>query len=176
VNTLVIRDGRIRGSSTDGLAVVESVEADGARVLMLGAGGAAQAVACALAEAGIAGIEIAARNAERAGALAARLRTVYPDVEVATAAWPPDAASADVVVNATPVKEEPLVHLRSHHQAVDLAYLLDGDTGFVAAARAAGCRLVVDGREVLVRQGAASFERWTGIEPPLDVMRAAIDL
>jgi shikimate dehydrogenase len=176
VNTLVIRDGRVHGSSTDGLAVVESVEADGARVLMLGAGGAAQAVACALAEAGIAGIELAARNAERTGALAARLRTLYPEVEVDTSASPPNAGRADIVVNATPVKDDPLVELASNQQAVDLAYLLDRDTGFVAAARAAGCRRIVDGREVLVRQGAASFERWTGIAPSLEVMRAAVGL
>jgi len=57
---------------------------------------------------------------------------------------------------------------------VDLAYRADGEsTALVAAARAAGCT-VVDGREVLVRQGAASFERWTGVEAPVEVMRAAV--
>ncbi|HSJ94921.1 MAG TPA: hypothetical protein VK896_12880, partial [Gaiellaceae bacterium] len=57
---------------------------------------------------------------------------------------------------------------------VDLAYRPDGrPTALVEAACAAGCE-VVDGLEVLVRQGAASFERWTGVEAPLEVMRAAV--
>jgi shikimate dehydrogenase len=47
-------------------------------------------------------------------------------------------------------------------------------TALVAAARAAGCRVVVDGLEGLVRQGAASFELWTGVPAPVDVMRAAL--
>jgi shikimate dehydrogenase len=57
---------------------------------------------------------------------------------------------------------------------VDLAYYGDGrETALVTAARAAGCD-VVDGLEALVRQGAASFERWTGLAAPVDVMRAAV--
>jgi len=151
VNTLVFRDGRVLGSSTDGLAVVEAVEAQGASALVLGAGGAAHAVATALTEAG-AGVRVASRR--------------DPD-------WPPRATDATIVVNATPVVDEALVDPRPEQTIVDLAYLPDGrDTALVAAARAAGAT-VVDGLEILVRQGAASFERWTGIEAPLDVMRAA---
>ena len=83
-------------------------------------------------------------------------------------------AAADLVVHATPVKDELLFGPQPGQTIVDLAYLPDGrDTAHVAAAHAAGCR-VVDGLEVLARQGAASFERWTGIPAPLDVMRAAI--
>jgi shikimate dehydrogenase len=175
VNTLVIRAGKVHGSSTDGLAVVGAAPIAGARVLMLGAGGAAQAVACAVAEAGAASIAVASRTAERAGGLAARLRSLYPAVAIEQAeTWPPDAGAADVVIHATPVKDDPLVSFRPEQAAVDMAYLVDGETAFVAAARAAGCATVVDGRELLVRQGAASFERWTGIEAPLDVMRAAV--
>ena len=58
---------------------------------------------------------------------------------------------------------------------VDLAYGPEGaETALVAAARAAGCNEIVDGLEALVRQGAASFERWTGVPAPIDVMRAAV--
>ena len=57
---------------------------------------------------------------------------------------------------------------------VDLAYG-PTETALVTAARAAGCE-VVDGREALVRQGAASFRIWTGHEPPLDEMRRAVRL
>ena len=70
-----------------------------------------------------------------------------------------------------------LVEPRAKQAVVDLAYRADGsETALIAAAREAGCRVVVDGYEALVRQGAASFERWTGIPAPVDVMRAALRL
>lgn len=176
VNTLVVRDGRVHGSTTDGLAVVQEVEAKEKHVLVLGAGGAAQAVATALAEAGAARLVVAARDGERAHALAARLRSVFPDREIGAAdRWPPDAEGADIVLNATPVVDDPLAALRPEQSAVDLAYREDGTaTAFVEAARAAGCAKVVDGLDVLVGQGAASFERWTGIEAPAEVMRRSL--
>lgn len=176
VNTLVVRDGRVHGSTTDGLAVVQAVDAEGMHVLVLGAGGAAQAVATALAEAGAARLVVAARDGERAHALAARLRSVFPDREISAAdRWPPDAEDAGIVLNATPVVDEPLVSLAREQTAVDLAYREDGAaTAFVEAARGAGCATVIDGLDVLVGQGAASFERWTGIEAPADVMRRSL--
>ncbi len=86
-------------------------------------------------------------------------------------------AGRDDVVNATPVKDAVFVELRPELAVVDLAYNPDGtDTALIAAARRAGCATVVDGFEVLVRQGAASFARWTGLEPPIDVMRSAARL
>jgi shikimate dehydrogenase len=174
VNTLVVRDGRLLGSTTDGQAVVHAVEPAGASVLVLGAGGAAQAVATALAEAGAASLTIAARTEERAHALAVRLRTVFPELDVSTAdEWPPSAA-AGLVVNTTPIRDEVLVQPSSEQQVVDLAYNADGrPTAFVAAAREQGCN-TVDGLDVLVAQGAASFERWTGIPAPVEAMRAAL--
>jgi shikimate dehydrogenase len=176
VNTLVVRDGRVLGSSTDGEAVVTAVDAQGARVLVLGAGGAAQAVATALGDAGCASIQVAARSAERAHALALRLRALFPDREVGAAAnWPPVTDGTDLVLNATPVRDELLVDLSGVQQVVDLAYRPDGiETALVAGARAAGCERVVDGLDVLVAQGAASFGRWTGAEAPVEVMRAAV--
>lgn len=176
VNTLVVRDGRVLGSSTDGEAVTGAVEAEGARVLLLGAGGAAQAVATALADAGCASLRIASRTPERAQALALRLRSLVPERSPSVdETWPPPAGAADLVVNATPVHDEPLVDLGEVRQLVDLAYRADGaETALVAAARAAGCERVVDGLDVLVRQGAASFRRWTGVEAPADVMQAAV--
>ncbi len=60
-------------------------------------------------------------------------------------------------------------------EVVDLAYLPDGgDTALIAAARAAGCDIVVDGLDVLLFQGAAAFERWTGLAAPLVAMREAL--
>ncbi len=154
VNTLVVRDGEILGSSTDGLAVTGALGDDvsGLQALVLGAGGAARAVVSALEAAG-AEVSIASRSGE----------------------WPPDGSSADVIVNATPVKDVLLVEPRRGQAVVDLAYNADGSaTALVEAAHLAGCLTVVDGLEILVRQGAASFERWTGLEAPVDAMRAAL--
>jgi shikimate dehydrogenase len=89
--------------------------------------------------------------------------------------WPPAGNGATILVNATPVRDELLVAPRAGQQVVDLAYRAGAaETALVAAARAAGCETVVDGAEILVRQGAASFELWTGISAPVEVMRAAV--
>ncbi len=93
---------------------------------------------------------------------------------VCRGAWPPDADGCDLVVNATPVRDELLVEPHAGQTVVELAYG-DGETALVRAARAAGCT-VIDGREALVRQGAASFERWTGVPAPVANMRAALGL
>jgi shikimate dehydrogenase len=84
--------------------------------------------------------------------------------------WPPDVAGADLVVQATSERGEVLVELGPGQTLVDLPY---PETATAAAARRAGAR-VVDGLDVLVAQGAAAFELWTGIPAPLDVMRAAV--
>ncbi len=153
VNTLVFAEGRVLGSSTDGDAVTTQIDAAGRRALVLGAGGAALAVVEALERAGA---EVAAASRRDSG-------------------WPPSGAGYDVLVNATPVKEELIVAPHESMQVVDLAYLPDGrDTALVEAARAAGCEVVVDGLDVLLFQGAASFERWTGLPAPLVAMRAAL--
>src|SRR5918911_737504 len=122
--------------------------------LVLGRGGAARSVAVALEDSGAASVRLASRADED---------------------WPPELGDATILVNATPLRDEVPVAPRPGDQVVDLAYRPDGrPTALVAAARAAGCRTVVDGLEILVRQGAASFELWTGVPAPLDVMRAAI--
>jgi shikimate dehydrogenase len=155
--------------------VTTSVPAEGARVLLLGAGGAAQAVATALLDAGAESVAVAAREAERAHAFASRLRASFPTraVEVADG-WPPSRGAATVLVNATPVSGEALVEPEAGLTVVDLAYNADGSpTELVHAAREAAAT-VVDGLDVLVAQGAASFERWTGVPAPRDVMLAAL--
>jgi shikimate dehydrogenase len=175
VNTLVVRDRRVLASSTDGPAVVELVDAKGATVLVLGAGGGAQAVATSLLDAGARSLTVAARDEERAHALVARLKTLFSECDLAADnAWPP-AAAATMIVNATPIRDEVIVSLDGVKQVVDLAYNTDGTpTALVAAAGATGCERVVDGAEVLLGQGAASFERWTGVGAPVEVMRAAL--
>jgi shikimate dehydrogenase len=85
--------------------------------------------------------------------------------------WPPDVGGADLVVNATSEREEVLVELRPGQTLVDLPY---PETATARAALEGGAR-VVTGVEVLLAQGAASFELWTGVPAPVDVMRAAVD-
>jgi shikimate dehydrogenase len=146
VNTLVFRDGRVLGFNTD-KEILAGIAAHTACVI--GAGGAALALSTAL--------PADTRSYTRSGV------------------WPPDAEGCDLIVNTTPVRDELLVQPRPGQVVVDLAYSIDdgADTALVAAARAAGCE-VIDGREALVRQGAGSFELWTGMAAPLDVMRAAV--
>jgi shikimate dehydrogenase len=84
--------------------------------------------------------------------------------------WPPDGRDADVVVNATSERDEVLIELGPGQTLVDLPY---PETATAAAARRAGAT-VVGGLDVLVAQGAASFELWTGVSAPIDVMRAAV--
>jgi shikimate dehydrogenase len=147
-NTLVFRAGRIIASTTDA-AVLTEIEAETAAIV--GAGGAGRAFAAALSRRGT-----AVRVFSRAGE------------------WPPKAADAALVVHATPVVDDLLVEPRPGQTVVDLPYHADGrSTALAAAATRAGCRLL-DGRDVLVRQGAASFEIWTGVPAPLAVMRAAV--
>jgi shikimate dehydrogenase len=86
--------------------------------------------------------------------------------------WPPDVSGADVVVNATSERNEVLVQLGPGQTLVDLPY---PETATARAALEAGAR-VISGLEALVAQGAASFELWTGLPPPVDVMRAAVGL
>jgi shikimate dehydrogenase len=86
--------------------------------------------------------------------------------------WPPDVRDADLVVNATAARDEVLVELGRQQTLVDLPY---PETATARAARGAGA-IVIGGLEVLVAQGAASFELWTGVPAPVEVMRAAVGL
>ncbi|HEY1316729.1 MAG TPA: hypothetical protein VGF10_05895 [Gaiella sp.] len=108
------------------------------------------------------------------GGAAAAFRAALPSAQVFARRgnWPPDVSDADLVVNATTEREQVLVELRPGQVLVDLPY---PDTATGQAARAAGAR-VIDGLEVLVAQGAASFELWTGVSAPVDVMRRAVGL
>jgi shikimate dehydrogenase len=145
VNTLVFRDGRVLGFNTD-KEILAGIDAR--RACVIGAGGAARTLEPALP----ADTRFYSRSAD----------------------WPPDATGCDLVVNATPVRDEVLVQLTPEQTVVDLAYGPE-ETALVAAARALGC-VVVDGLEALVLQGAASFRLWTGVDPPVDVMRRAVRL
>ena len=174
-NTLTfLPGGRIHADNTDAPGFLDAVPFDpaGRSAVVLGAGGTARAVVWALAEAG-ADVQVWNRTRERAERLTAEIggRVVERLPQ-----------QADLLVNTTsvglqsgqdPFKALPLDAdaLRGYPCVVDLVYGR-GPTGLASAAHAAGAT-VVDGLEILVRQGARSFERWTGRAAPLDVLRAA---
>ena len=108
------------------------------------------------------------------GGAAAAFRRALPHARVFSrrGEWPPDPTGADLVVNATPVRDEVLVELGPGQTLIDLPY---PRTATAEAAAAAGAT-VLDGLEVLVAQGAASFELWTGVPAPVSVMRGALGL
>jgi shikimate dehydrogenase len=108
------------------------------------------------------------------GGAAAAFRHALPTARVFSrrGQWPPEVADADLVIHATPVRDETLFELGEGQTLIDLPY---PRTATAEAAAAAGAR-VLDGLEVLVAQGAASFELWTGTPAPLDVMRDALGL
>jgi shikimate dehydrogenase len=106
------------------------------------------------------------------GGAAQAFREALPSARVFSrrGEWPPDVTEADLVVNATSERDEVVVEVGAGQTLVDLPYPL------TATATAAGGANVVSGLEVLVAQGAASFEIWTGVPAPVDVMRRAVGL
>jgi shikimate dehydrogenase len=183
-NTLSFAEGRILAENTDATGFLDALPEPpaGKEALVLGAGGSARAVVWALVGAG-ASASVWNRTPERGQALAAELGAR------ALGASPRDWGLAmedfDLIVNCTTVgmggaSERPASFkslpidadsLSVKHQLVDLAYgSAETELASVAAARGAS---VIDGLEVLVRQGAASLRIWTGMEPPIETMRRA---
>jgi shikimate dehydrogenase len=108
------------------------------------------------------------------GGAAAAFIHALPDAVVYSrrTMWPPDVSEADVVINATPVRDDVLAELRPGQTLVDLPYPRSATADAAAAAGAT----VYDGLDVLVAQGARSFELWTGVPAPVSVMRRAVGL
>jgi shikimate dehydrogenase len=181
VNTISFAPGgRLRGDLTDGLGLIAALAQVPERAVVLGAGGSARAAAAALLRAGTRELTIVARRPRAAAELAVALATLEAGARVEAAAAVPGARGG-LLVNCTPVGgivdlkglPAPADVIERMDAVADFAYRADGSpTPLAAVALAAGLP-VADGLELLVRQGALSFQRWTGIEPPLDVMRRA---
>lgn len=175
VNAVDLR--RNLGHNTDGEGALRAllrsgVEPRGRRVLLLGAGGSARAIAHALAERG-AVVTVANRTPGRARALAREVRGGAVPIRALAREVP----RADIVVNATPVGMEGgcLVQgswLRPGQTVFDIVYS-PRETELLRRAHRRGAR-VLGGLEMLVEQGAASLKFWTGREPPVGVMRRAV--
>ncbi|RLB98724.1 MAG: shikimate dehydrogenase [Deltaproteobacteria bacterium] len=177
VNTISNESGVLKGTNTDGLGALKALETvtavDGRRVAILGAGGAARAVAWALSNAG-AKVALFNRTVPRAAALARQMNLEWGRMDN-LARW-----RAEILVNTTPVGMAPdagavpvaAAILDPAMVVMDIVYN-PLETTLLAAARRLGCT-TVDGVQMLVFQGAAQFERWTGVAAPVTVMRQAV--
>lgn len=194
VNTLVREDGHLVGHNTDGLGFLRSLRQDagwnpaGRSVLLLGAGGAARGVAIALLGAGASPVMITNRHPKRALHLAEELRSRAPDADIRSGGLSPEELEAllartNLLVNCTSVGmlhgtaegQLPLPAALLHRGLLvaDLVYNPQ-ETPLLQAARERGLR-VLDGLGMLVYQGAAAFQLWTGREAPVGEMRRAAE-
>jgi shikimate dehydrogenase len=180
-------DGKVRavGFNTDADAIVTSlrddlqVELRGAKVLLLGAGGAGRTAALKLAAENVAELFLVNRTASKAEEVAGEIKRQFPSVKVSVG-YPK--AEVDLLLNATSLGlksgdgsplDEKEFSFKQAAAAYDMIYQ-PAETKFLAAAKAAGCR-VANGIGMLVHQGAKAFEIWTGKSAPVDVMRRAVE-
>jgi shikimate dehydrogenase len=187
VNTFMFGDD-VLGDNTDGAGLVRDLEwlggrLDGARVLLLGAGGAARGVVLPLLDAGVARLFIANRTADKARGLETHFSGHDGRAALAAGGWQ-DAADApyDIVINATSAslsdQAPPLPDglYAPGSLAYDMVYGR-GLTAFLEQARAQGAGTLADGLGMLVEQAAAAFELWRGVRPDTapvrDMLRAA---
>lgn len=180
VNTLIFERDRVRGDNTDGVGLVRDLSVNlgrclaGSRILLMGAGGAAQGVLAPLAHAGAARIVIANRTVARAQSLAARLAGF---AVTASSYESLRGESFDLVINATSAGLEgaapplPAGVFARGGLAYDMVY--GRETQFLAMARAAGVE-ACDGAGMLVEQAAESFFLWRGVRPETGAVLAAL--
>ncbi|HET7217001.1 MAG TPA: shikimate dehydrogenase [Vicinamibacterales bacterium] len=173
VNTLVVRDGRWIGTNTDVagfLAPLEGrIELQGARCAVLGAGGAARAVAVALVDRG-AKVSVCARRSDRA-------REIADAVGCDVGEFPPRAGSWDLLVNATPAgsNADPVDPMGAAPLDGKVVYELvyaPADTPLLRRATASGCA-TIGGIEMLIAQAERQFELFTGHRPPAGLFKEA---
>jgi shikimate dehydrogenase len=188
VNCIAVKDGRLIGHNTDGDGFIAALreranfDVAGKRALLIGAGGAAKALAHALIDEGAASLIIANRTRARAEELVAGLRREKGIDAVPLSLDPEDiaapAAAADLIVNSTSIGMSsgpntgdsplPATLIPSEALVNDIVYS-PPNTPLLRDARARGAR-VLGGLPMLIYQGAVAFTLWTGREAPVDVM------
>ncbi len=192
VNTVeFLPNGSLRGHSTDGkgflLAIKEAFNTSikGKSIFLLGSGGAGRAVAISCAVESAAEITVTDLDIKRAKQVATEILKLTPNAKVRwlpadTNVWSAECRKADLVIQATPVgmkkNDKPLLPssaFRKGQMAFDLIYMYP-ETTFMKAARRGGAR-TVNGLGMLLHQGAISFSIWTGVNPPVKVMRKALE-
>lgn len=190
VNTIKVIEDRMIGYNTDGTGFITSVEevgyrVEGRSVLIIGAGGAARAVSFQLAIEGVREIVIANRSVDKAVRLKEAINLHFPSLPIQAVDLSRETLRVvteeiDMVVNATSLgleKEDPspipFEFIHSHMFVCDLIYN-PVETTLLKYARDRGC-IYINGIGMLIHQGAASFKIWTGITPPIEVMKRAIE-
>ncbi len=192
VNTIrVEEDGSLLGDNTDARGFIadlreHSVELAGRRALVIGAGGSARAVVYGLAEAGCAGIGVLNRTLSKAAELVETMQPSFRVVRIEAGTFPgqveQSADDVDLVVNCTSLGMSPNleglpwvegVSFRREQIVYDLVYN-PRKTRLLQKAEADGAR-AINGLGMLVWQGALAFALWTGEEPPVEVMRRAVE-
>jgi shikimate dehydrogenase len=186
VNCAVRREHRWIGENTDGQGFLASLrtltEPEGQRVLILGAGGAARAIAVELALAGAAELWVANRNVAKASQIAA-LVNAETSCACTAVEWQSELAipaSATVVVNATSLGLPGSGEVPLSFDTIPIGLVVcdvipnPPDTSFLQRARQAGAR-TLDGRGMLLNQGAINIGLWTGVDPDREVMGRALD-
>ncbi len=176
---------RAVGFNTDADAMVTALREDlklelrGAKVLLLGAGGAGRTAALKLAAEKVAGLFLVNRTPSKARAVAAEIKKQFPATHV-TVGYPE--SGVDLLINATSLGlkpgdvlplDEKQFSLKRARSVYDLIYR-PADTALLKAAKQAGCK-TANGLGMLLHQGAKAFELWTGKPAPLDVMRRALE-
>ncbi len=186
-NTILNKDGKLSGFNTDGVGALKALRKNGVdlsekKVLLLGAGGAAKAIAFALAEE-IGELVVLNRAAEKAKELAEALgqmfnKTVFGG-SLSSDAIAKNLIDSDILINATSVGMKPNLGqslvapqwLKSDLLVMDIVYN-PVETKLARDAKAAAAK-VISGVEMLIYQGAASFEIWTNRSAPIEAMRRA---
>jgi shikimate dehydrogenase len=179
VNTLVFDADRVLGDNTDGAGLVDDIEhriqlpLAGARLLLLGAGGAARGVVQPFLAAGIEQIMIVNRTATRAVELVSELGARLPATDAArlsAGGFDAIAGGFDLIINATSAgladasPPVPAAAWSGVRLALDMVYAAQ-PTAFMRAAADAGCPRIEDGLGMLVAQAAESFALWRGVRP-----------
>ena len=192
VNTIeFLENGRLRGHSTDGYGFVTALKESfglslrGQSVFVLGCGGAGRAIAITCADEGASRVVVSDIDGVRADKVIKELQALSDNVTAEsvgtdTIAWAAAAAQADLVIQATPIgmkpKDSPLLTREAFHEGqvlFDLIYMYP-ETGIMTEAIAAGAQ-AANGLGMLLHQGARALAIWTDAEPPVEVMRAALE-
>ena len=184
VNTVNNEDGKFKGYNTDMYGFIHplkrrKISLSGKTVLLMGAGGAARAVLTVLADEHVGKVILANRNMARAKDVAEHAMNLHLNCElIGLDDAPKLAIKADLIINATPMgmAREPSiikpVDIRKDSIVYDLVYR-PMETGLIQSAKEAGAT-VVYGYEMLIEQGAKSFEIWKKMEAPRDVMKKTL--
>lgn len=188
VNTVINKEGRLYGENTDGKGFLQSMEQEGVsplgkKVTVIGAGGAARAIAVECALAGAVKVTVINRDEERGRELADLLKQkTNAETEFCPFLKGVDiAADTDILVNATSIglypdcDSKPDINYDTITSSMTVADVVfnDPNTKFLAEAENRGAK-VINGLGMLVNQGALNFEMWAGVKAPVDVMKQVL--